>query len=54
MIRIKGNETMKFGQLTEYNFIYIFLKNHENEAGRVVPDLFLFFEIVLYEDKASS
>ena len=54
MIRIKGNETMKFGQLIEYNFIYIFLKNHENEAGRVVPDLFLFFEIVLYEDKASS
>ena len=27
-----------------------FFKNHaENEAGRLVPDLFLFFKIVLYE-----
>ena len=24
----------------------------ENEAGRLVPDLFLFFEIVLFEVKA--
>ena len=30
-------------------------KNHaENEAGRLVPDLFLFFKIALYEIKASS
>ena len=29
------------------------LKNHaENEAGKLVPDLFLFFEKVLYEVKA--
>ena len=30
-----------------------FVKNHaENEAGRLVPDLFLFFEKNLYEVKA--
>ena len=39
---------MKFGQLIEYDKINIFLqkswRNHaENEAGRLVPDLFLFF-----------
>ena len=26
----------------------------ENKAGKVVPDLFLFFEKALYEVKASS
>ena len=41
----KGNQTMKLGQLIEYNKRNIFLKNYaENEAGRLVPDLFLFFE----------
>ena len=46
---------MKFGQLIEYNNINIFLKNHaENEAGRVVPDLFLFFKKALSEVKASG
>ena len=41
----KGNQTMKFGQLIEYNKRNIFLKNYvENEAGRQVPDLFLFFQ----------
>ena len=41
----KGNQAMKFGQLIEYNKKNIFLKNYvENEAGRLVPDLFLFFE----------
>ena len=35
----KGNQTMKFGQLTE-----IFFKNYgENEPRRLVPYLFLFF-----------
>ena len=43
---------MKFGQIIEYDkrYIYIFtrdtflFKNHaENEAGRLVPDLLLFF-----------
>ena len=34
---------MKLGQLIEYNKINIFLQNFaENEAGRLVPDLFLF------------
>ena len=41
----KGNQTMKFGQLIEYNKRNIFFKNYaENEASRLVPDLFLFFK----------
>ena len=32
----KDNKTMKFGQLIEYNA--------ENEAGRLVSDLFFFFK----------
>ena len=41
----KGNQTMKFGQLIEYNKGNMFLKNYaENEAGRLVLDLFFFFE----------
>ena len=37
---------MKFGQLIEYNKNKIlFFKNYaENEAGRLVPGLFLFFK----------
>ena len=37
---------MKFGQFIDYNKTKIFFKNYvENEAGRLVPDLFLnFFE----------
>ena len=36
---------MKFGQLTEYNTRNFSKQNHaENEAGRLVPDLFLFFK----------
>ena len=36
---------MKFDQLIEYNKRNIFLKNHaENEAGRLIPDLFFFFK----------
>ena len=32
-----------------------FFKNHaENEAGRLVPDLFLFFKKALYEVKAND
>ena len=32
-----------------------FFKNHgENEAKRIVPNLFLFFKIALYKVKASS
>ena len=41
----KGNQTMKFGHLIECNKRNIFLQNYaENEAGRLVPDLFLFFK----------
>ena len=43
--RIKGNQTMKFGQLIEYNKgnIFFFKSHAENETGRLVSDLFLFF-----------
>ena len=38
----KGNQTMKFGQLIEYNKRNIFFKNYaENEASRLVPDLLM-------------
>ena len=51
----KGNHTMKFGQLIEYNKRKIFFKNYaENEAGRLVPDLFLLFKNAQYEVKASG
>ena len=40
---------MKFGQLLQYNRIF-FVKNYgENEVGRLVPDIFLFFEKALYD-----
>ena len=51
----KINQAMIFGQLIEDDKINIFLKNYaENEAGRLVPDLFLFFKKDLYEIKPSS
>ena len=41
----RGNQTMKVGQLIEYNKRNIFFKNYvENKAGRLVLDFFLFFE----------
>ena len=42
----KNNHTMKLCQLADYNKRNIlFLKNYaENEAGRQVSDLFLFFK----------
>ena len=43
--RSKGNQTMKLGQLIEYNKIFFFKHYAENEAGGLVPDLFLFFKI---------
>ena len=43
---------MKFGQLIEYNKKNIF--HAENQAGGLVPDLFLFFKKSLYELKASG
>ena len=46
---------MKFGQVIEYNMRNIFFKNHaENEAGKLIPDLFLSFRKTLYEVKASG
>ena len=42
----KGNQTMKFSQSIEYDKTQIFsFKNYaENEARRLVPDLFLFLK----------
>ena len=51
----KGNQTMKFGQLIEYSNMKILecRKFHaENEAGRLVPDLFLFLKKASREAKA--
>ena len=47
---------MKFGQLIKYNKKhYIFFKNDaEKEAGRLVPDLFLFFKKSLKEGKVGD
>ena len=53
--RGKSNQAMKFGQSIEYNKRKFFFKNHaQNEAERLVPDLFLFFKKALYEVKASG
>ena len=55
ILRSKGNRTMKFGQLIVYKAIHIFIENHEeNEAGRLVLDLFLFFKKVSDEVKESG
>ena len=35
---------MKFGQFVEYNKIFFFKNYAENEAGRLVADLFLFIK----------
>ena len=47
---------MKFDQLVEYNKINIFFfkTDVEHEAGRLVPDLFLFFEKASFDVKASG
>ena len=38
--RSKGNQTMKFGQLMEYNKIIFYFKSRaENEAGTLFPDV---------------
>ena len=48
----KGNQTLKFGQVVEYNNIFFFKNHAENEALRLVPDVFLFFKKPLYEVKS--
>ena len=50
VLRSKSNQAMKSGQLREY-----ILGNHaENDVGRLVLDLFLFFRKVLCKIKASG
>ena len=40
--RSKGNQTMKFGQLIDYNMRIILLKNDtQNKEKKLVPDPFL-------------
>ena len=36
------------------NFKFVFKNHAENEAGRIVPDLLLFLQIALFEEKASN
>ena len=46
---------MKLSQLIEYKRkIIVLQKFTENETGRLVLDLFLFFKITYYEVKASG
>ena len=46
---------MEFGQLIKYNKSIFFHKNYtENETGRLVPDLFLFFKKALFSLKGSD
>ena len=55
--RSKGNQTMKFGQVIEYNNRNIFLQKSCRKWGRETsprPDLFLFFKKALYEVEASG
>ena len=55
--RSKGNPTIKFGQLIEYIKRNIFVQKlcyAESKAGRLVLDLFLFFEKAYYVVKTSG
>ena len=53
--RSKGDQAMTFVHLIKYNVKNIFLQNNaENEAERLVPDLFLFFKKALNKVKASG
>ena len=53
--RSKENQAIKFGRLIEYSNRNNLFKNHEeNEAGRLVPDFFLFFKKNFYEVKANG
>ena len=46
---------MKFGHLIEYPKRKFLVKSYaENEAGKLVPDCFLFFKKALYYVKASG
>ena len=51
----RKNQTMKFGQLMEYNVRNISLKKlWEKKAGRLVPNLFVFFQKTLCELKTNG
>ena len=51
---IKGNQTVKYSQLIKFSNRNIFSQNHaENEPGRIVPELFLFYKKALHKVKAS-
>ena len=53
--RNKGKQGMEFGKLVKDKVRNISFKNHaENEAERLVPDLFLFFIKALYKVQASG
>ena len=53
--RRKENQRMKFGHLIEIIRKILFFKNHaENEAGRLVPDRFLFLKKAFYEVNTSD
>ena len=53
--QIKGNETMKYGQVINITKFFIFLQNFiENGAEKVFPDLFLFFKKAIYELSVSG
>ena len=45
---------MKFGQVIGNNKIFFFKNHAESEPGKIVSDLFLFFNKALYEVKASG
>ena len=48
--RSQGNQAIKFGQFIKYNVgIFSFKIHAENEAGLLVPCLFLFSEKTLYK-----
>ena len=51
----KDNGTMKFDQLIEYNAKNILFNTHaENEAWKLVPDLFLFSKKALYKVRVNG
>ena len=53
--RSKGNQTLKFGQVKEYNKRNIFVQNlAENKAGRLDSDLCLFFKKAVFEVNTSG
>ena len=53
--RSKGSQTLKFGQVVEYDKRNVFRrKSCRNEAERLAADLFLFFKKALHEVKANG